>query len=80
MEHIGRMIKEADPNKAHEVLEYIVPRELHGVIGMNSTDTAMDYIFDTVELLLSEAVIIIKDVYYDRILEMVTNILVRIYS
>ncbi len=80
MEHIGRMIREADPNSAREALEYIVPRELHGAIGINSTETAMDYIFDTTEALLSEAVLIIKDIYYDRIIEMVTNILVLIYS
>ena len=46
---IGNLIREADPDKAHEVLEYIVPRELHGTIGINNTDTAMDYIFDTTE-------------------------------
>ena len=79
MEHIARMIREADPDKAHEVLEYIVPRELHGAIGINNTDTAMDYIFDTTEALLSEAVVFVKDIYYDRILEMVINILALVY-
>ena len=79
MEHIARMIREADPNKAHGVLEYIVPRELHGVIGMNNTDTAMDYIFDTTEALLSEAILIVKDIYYDRILTMVINLLDVVY-
>jgi len=74
MEHIGEIIRNPTPEGARQVLEYIVPRELHGAIGMNNTDTAMDFIFDTVEKLLSDAVIIIKDVYYDRIYEMVVNI------
>ncbi len=74
MEHIGEIIRNPTPEGARQVMEYIVPRDLHGVIGMNNTDSAMDYIFDTVELLLSEAVIIIKDVYYDRIYDMVVNI------
>jgi len=79
MEHIGRIIREADPASAREALEFIVPTELGGVIGLNSTENAMDYIFDTTESLLSEAVIIIKDTYYDRILEMVYNILALVY-
>ena len=80
MEHIGRIIRDPTPDSAREVLEFIVPRELHGAIGLNNTETAMDYIFDTTESLLSEAVLFVKDIYYDRILEMVTNILVLVYS
>jgi len=68
MEHIGRIIRDPTPDSAREVLEHIVPRELHGAIGINNTESAMDYIFDTTEALLSEAVVFIKDIYYDRIL------------
>lgn len=79
MQHIGEIIRNPTPEGARQVLEYIVPTELGGVIGLNNTDNAMDYIFDTVESLLSEAVIIIKDVYYDRIYEMVINILGNLF-
>lgn len=79
MEHIGRIIRDPTPEGAREVLEYIVPTQLHGAIGINNTETAMDYIFDTTESLLSEAVVFVKDIYYDRILEMVLNILALVF-
>ena len=69
------VIRDPSPEGVLEVLEFAVPQELHGAIGLNSTENAMDYIFDTVEQLLVRGVEVIKVEYLDRIYEMVTNIL-----
>ena len=71
---LSDIIRDPSPEGAMKVMEFAVPEELHGAIGLNNTDLAMDYIFDTVESLLIRAVEIVKVEYYDRILEMVTNI------
>ncbi len=71
---IRDVIRDPSPEGAMEVLEFSVPEELHGAIGLNNTDIAMDYIFDTVESLLIRAVEIVKVEYLDRIYEMVQNI------
>ena len=72
---IRDVIRDPSPEGALEVLEFAVPNELHGAIGLNSTESAMDYIFDTVEQLLIRGVEVIKVEYLDRIYEMVSNIL-----
>ena len=72
---IRDVIRDPSPEGAREVLEFAVPKELHGAIGVNSTENAMDYIFDTVESLLTAGVEVIKVEYLDRIYEMVQNIL-----
>jgi len=80
MNHLGEIIRNPTPEHARDALEYAVPTEVQGVIGLNNTDSAMDYIFDTTESLLTEASIMIKDVYYDRIVEMITNIMGGIFT
>ncbi len=72
---VSSVIRDPSPEGAREVLEFAIPQELHGAIGLNSTESAMDYIFDTVESLLVAGVEVIKVEYIDRIYEMVTNIL-----
>ena len=71
---LSDVIRDPSPEGAMEVLEFAVPQELHGAIGLQSAEAAMDYIFDTVESLLIGAVEVVKVEYLDRIYEMVSNI------
>jgi len=68
------VIRDPSPEGAVEVLEFAVPEELHGAIGLENANDAMNYIFDTVEYLLVSAIEVVKEVHFDRILEMVKNI------
>ncbi len=72
---IRDVIRDPSPEGAREIMEFSVPEELHGAIGLDNANDAMNYIFDTVEDLLIAGIEVVKEVHLDRIYEMLANIM-----